>query len=111
MGTTDIEVPSITPAEAKVMMAQGNTLVIDVRETHEVVRTGKIAGAEHVPCGLLPFRTFDKSKTILLYCAAGERSAWSGQILKATGYRDVYNLGAFKDWVASGGAVELLPSD
>jgi rhodanese-related sulfurtransferase len=118
MDAANDEVPRITPAEAKVMMADGNTLVIDVREMPEVVKSGKIAGAVHVPCGALEFRadpltpyyddSFDKNKTIILYCAVGERSAMSGKILKEMGYNKVYNLGGFKDWVASGGPVETI---
>ena len=93
----DEAVPRITPEAAKELIAQGNALVVDVREKSEVVRSGKVAGAVHVPCGQLEFRAdpdtpyydenFDKDKTILLYCAAGERSALSGQMLKAMGYR------------------------
>jgi len=118
MEAANAAVPQITPKEAKVMMAQGNTLVIDVRETHELLRSGKIAGAVHVPCGALEFRAdpetpyydnnFDKNKTIILYCAAGERSALSGMMLKEMGYHNVYNLGGFKDWVDSGGSVEMV---
>jgi rhodanese-related sulfurtransferase len=111
-------VPRITPEEAKVMMAQEGTLVVDVREAYEVVRSGKVAGAVHVPCGALEFRAdpetpyydgnFDKNKTIILYCAVGERSALCGKMLKEMGYAKVYNLGGFEDWVDSGGAVEML---
>jgi rhodanese-related sulfurtransferase len=41
-------VPQITPAEARAMMAKGNTLVIDVRDAPEVEKDGKIAGALHI---------------------------------------------------------------
>jgi rhodanese-related sulfurtransferase len=109
-------VQKITPAEAKTMMAKGNTLVVDVRDAAEVENSGKIAGAVNVSRGMLEFRadpespyhdkTFDKSKAIILYCASGGRSALSGKTLKDMGYTQVYNLGAFKDWAESGGAVE-----
>jgi rhodanese-related sulfurtransferase len=49
---------------------------------------------------------FAKDKTVILYCASGGRSALSGQALKELGYAEVYNMGAFKDWVESGGAIE-----
>ncbi len=114
-------VPRITPEEAKVMMARENTLVVDVREAFELARSGKVAGAVHVPCGTLEFRadpatpyyddSFDKNKTIILYCAVGERSSLGGSMLKALGYTKVYNLGAFDDWVDSGGAVEAFSLD
>jgi rhodanese-related sulfurtransferase len=109
-------VPKVTPAQAQEMIASGNTLVVDVRDTPEVEQSGKVAGAVHVPRGMLEFRAdpespyhdqhFAKDKTVILYCASGGRSALSGQALKELGYAEVYNLGAFKDWAESGGAVD-----
>ena len=40
-------VPKITPAQAKEMIAKGNTLVVDVRDGTEVAASGKVAGAVH----------------------------------------------------------------
>jgi rhodanese-related sulfurtransferase len=109
-------VPKITPAQAQAMIAKGNTLVVDVRDAGEVEKSGKVKGAVNVSRGLLEFRAdpesayhdknFAKDKTVILYCASGGRSALSGKALKDLGYADVYNLGAFKDWAESGGAVE-----
>lgn len=109
-------VPRVTPTVAADMIAKGEVLVVDVRDAAEVQASGKVAGAVHVPRGLLEFRAdpaspshdqnFDKDKTIILYCASGGRSALSGKTLKDLGYEKVYNLGGFKDWVESGGAVE-----
>jgi rhodanese-related sulfurtransferase len=108
----------ITPAEAEKLMAQENTLVVDVRDAPEVEKSGKVAGAVNVSRGLLEFRAdpespyhdknFSKDKTVILYCASGGRSALSGKTLKEMGYERVYNLGAFKDWVDSGGAIDKL---
>jgi rhodanese-related sulfurtransferase len=109
-------VPRITPAQAKAMVAKGNTLVVDVRDPSEIEKSGKIAGAVNVPRGMLEFRAdpetpnhdknFDKTKTLIVYCASGGRSALSGKVLKELGYDHVYNLGAFKDWADSGGSVD-----
>lgn len=109
-------VPRVTPAEAKEMIAKGNALVVDVRDAAEVANSGKVAGAVHVSRGMLEFRAdpespahdraFDKTKTVIVYCASGGRSALSGKVLKDFGYTNVFNLGAFKDWVESGGAVD-----
>jgi rhodanese-related sulfurtransferase len=113
-------VPRVTPGEAREMIAKGNTLVVDVRDTPEVERSGKVAGAVHVSRGMLEFRAdpespyhdknFAKDKTVILYCASGGRSALSAKTLKDLGYTQVYNLGAFKDWAESGGAVEPAKS-
>jgi rhodanese-related sulfurtransferase len=109
-------VPRITPAEAREMMAKGGTLVLDVRDAPELEQSGKVAGALHVSRGMLEFRAdpdspyhdknFARDKNVIVYCASGGRSALSGKLLKDMGYTHVYNLGAFKDWAESGGAVE-----
>ena len=109
-------VPRITPAEARELIAKGNALLVDVRDAPEVERSGKAAGAVHVSRGMLEFRAdpespyhdknFAKDKTVIVYCASGGRSALSGKALKDLGYERVYNLGAFKDWAESGGAVD-----
>ena len=111
-------VPRITAAQARDMMAKGDTLVVDVRDTPEVQGSGKVAGAVHVSRGMLEFRAdpqspyhdknFATDKTVLVYCASGGRSALAGKTLKDLGYERVYNLGAFKDWADSGGAVDKV---
>lgn len=109
-------VPRVTPAVAADMMAKGDVLVVDVRDPSEVQANGKVAGAVNVPRGMLEFRAdpaspyhdknFDKGKAVIVYCASGGRSALSGKTLRDLGYEKVYNLGGFKDWADSGGAVE-----
>ncbi len=116
MEAANAAVPKITPAQARDLIARGNTLVVDVRDSAEVANTGKVAGAVNVSRGMLEFRAdpdspyhdkaFDKSKTVIVYCASGGRSALSGKVLKDFGFADVHNLGAFKDWAESGGAVD-----
>jgi rhodanese-related sulfurtransferase len=51
-------------------------------------------------------KNFAKDKEIIVYCASGGRAALAGKALKDMGYIQVYNMGAFKDWAESGGAVE-----
>jgi rhodanese-related sulfurtransferase len=109
-------VPKITPAQAQEIVAKGNALIVDVRDAPEVEQSGKVAGAVHIPRGMLEFRAdpespyhdqnFAKDKTVIVYCAAGGRAALSGQALKETGYTEVYNMGGFKDWADSGGAID-----
>jgi rhodanese-related sulfurtransferase len=116
MEAANAAVPRITPAQARDMIAQGNTLVVDVRETQELEKSGKAAGAVHVSRGLLEFRAdpdspshdknFAKDKNVILYCGSGGRAALAGKLLKDMGYERVYNLGGFKDWADAGGDVE-----
>jgi rhodanese-related sulfurtransferase len=116
MEAANAAVPRITPAQARDMMAKGNTLVVDVRDASEVQQTGKVAGAVHVSRGLLEFRAdpeapthdknFSNDKSVILYCGSGGRAALAGKLLKDMGYDRVYNLGGFKDWAEAGGKVE-----
>jgi rhodanese-related sulfurtransferase len=113
-------VPRITAAHAQELIATGNALVVDVREALEVQQSGKVAGAMHAPRGMLEFladpespyhdRHFDKDKTVIAYCASGGRAALAGRVLKQMGYGEVYNLGGFKDWADSGGAIDRAES-
>lgn len=109
-------VPRISPQDAKGLVGRADVLFLDVREPPEVATSGKVPGALAVPRGLVEFRAdpasamhdkaFDRSKTIVAYCASGGRSALVGKTLKEMGYTDVRNLGAFKDWLDAGGEAE-----
>ena len=108
-------VPKVSGKEAQEMVANGAVLV-DIRDSAELTQTGKAAGAVHIPRGSLEFKadlsspTAEKSlafdKPVILHCASGGRAALAGKLLKDMGYEKVFNLGAFKDWAESGGAVE-----
>jgi rhodanese-related sulfurtransferase len=116
LAAANAAVPRIGPEETASLMATGEALVVDVRDAPELETAGKVAGALHVPRGMLEFRAdpespyhdpaFDRGKTVILYCASGGRAALAGKTLQELGFRDVRNLGAFKDWAESGGAVE-----
>lgn len=116
MEAANAAVPRITPAQAREMIAQGNALLVDVRDAPEVAKSGMAAGAIHVSRGMLEFRAdpespyhdahFAKDKAVIVYCASGGRAALGGRTLKDLGYQRVYNLGAFKDWAESGGAID-----
>ena len=109
-------VPRITPAQAQEMIGKGNALVVDVRDAPEVEKSGKVEGSVHVSRGMLEFRAdpespyhdknFARDKTVIVYCASGGRAALAGKVLHDMGYDHVYNLGGFKDWAESGGAVD-----
>ena len=115
MEAANAAVSRITPAEAQRMLAAG-ALVVDVRDAPEVEKSGKVAGALHVSRGMLEFRAdpdspyhdkqFSRDRPVIVYCASGGRSALSGKTLKDMGYAQVYNLGAFNDWVGNGGAID-----
>ena len=108
-------VPRISIDDAKALLEDINTIILDVREGQELRETGKIKGAIHVPRGLLEFMfrpedyVEDPEKIkILVYCAAGARAALAAKTLLYIGYKDVFNLGGFKEWVENGGEIEVI---
>ena len=108
-------IDNLTPDQVAAELAGGGVTLVDVRDAPELAG-GTIAGAVHVSRGMLEFRAdpdspyhdknFRKDRPVILYCASGGRSALSGKLLKDLGYAEVYNLGAFKDWVDNGGAID-----
>ena len=108
-------VPRINFDDASALVDDPNTIILDVREEQELRESGKIKGAIHVPRGLLEFvfRPEDYVKEpekmkILVYCAAGGRAALAAKTLIYIGYKDVFNLGGFKEWVENGGEIEVI---
>jgi len=116
MDAANAVVPKVTMDEARALMAGGNAVIVDVRDSAELAQTGKVKGALHIPRGSLEFRAdattsyhdpnLDPGKTVIVYCAAGSRAALAGKALKDMGYADVRNLGGFKDWADAGGEIE-----
>ena len=92
------------------------TVIIDVREESEVHNLGLIKNAVHIPRGLLEFKLSPNSPNnpilinddtnILVYCAGGYRSALAAKSLLDLGFKNVYNLGGFQEWVESGGEIQ-----
>lgn len=111
-------VPRIAPDEAMKCIAEGEALIVDVRDSHEVAATGKVKGAINISRGMIEFRAdpatpyyepaFQKERLIILYCASGGRSALAGKVLKEMGYGRVHNLGGFKDATEAG--IETEPA-
>ena len=108
-------VPRISFEDASAIMNDPNTIILDVREGQELRESGKIKGAVHVPRGLLEFifRPEDyvedsEKMRILTYCAAGARAALAAKTLMDIGYKGVFNLGGFKEWVENGGEIEVI---
>jgi rhodanese-related sulfurtransferase len=113
-------IENLDPAEVADELDRGGVLLVDLREPSET-ESGVIPGAVLAPRGMLEFHAdpttqyhldgFDPDRRVIVYCAAGSRSALGAVALQKLGYRDVAHLaGGFKAWVAQGqpvhGAVE-----
>tara|TARA_Y100000816_G_scaffold252758_1_gene203907 strand:+ start:1028 stop:1402 length:375 start_codon:yes stop_codon:yes gene_type:complete len=91
-----------------------STLIIDVREESEVHSSGVIKNAIHIPRGLIEFKISNISKiteedtNILVYCAGGYRSALAAKTLKDFGFKNVFNIGGYEEWILNGGEIQAF---
>jgi sulfur-carrier protein adenylyltransferase/sulfurtransferase len=86
-------------------------LLVDVREQDEWSE-GHLPGAVHVPRGNLESRIEraapDRTRSIILYCQSGNRSAFAAKTLDELGYENVVSLaGGFTDWKRNGFPTQL----
>ncbi len=86
-------------------------LLVDVREQDEWSE-GHLPGAVHVPRGNLESRIEraapDRAGPIVVYCQAGNRSAFAAKTLEELGYENVVSLaGGFTDWKRNGFPTQL----
>jgi molybdopterin/thiamine biosynthesis adenylyltransferase/rhodanese-related sulfurtransferase/molybdopterin converting factor small subunit len=103
-------IPAVSPREALELQRRGAVLV-DVREPQEI--------AAGTPDGALPLgRSYlelsieeqvpDKERTLVVFCAVGQRSLFAAEGLRQMGYRDVRNLaGGFNRWKDEGIAFRI----
>ncbi|CAN5814600.1 molybdopterin-synthase adenylyltransferase MoeB [soil metagenome] len=87
-------------------LADEGALVVDVRETSEW-QEGHVVGAVHVPRGHLESKIEavvpDRAQPLVLYCAAGVRSAFAARQLAEMGYTNIVSLtGGFQGWKSEG---------
>ena len=80
--------------------ADGNAMMIDVRNPDEVV-SGAMEGSINIPLDTLRsnLNNIPKDKTIFVYCAVGLRGYLAQRILLQNGYKNVINLsGGYNLW-------------
>lgn len=117
VAAAETNIRSLTPAEVKLRSSEEGVLLIDLRDIREVKREGKIAGAFHVPRGMLEFwidpqspyyqPRFDNVEEVILYCNKGWRSALAAQTLQGMGAEKVCHMsGGMERWAQEGGAIE-----
>jgi rhodanese-related sulfurtransferase len=98
---------NINPDEAEKLLKENRSvIVLDVRTPEEFV-AGHIAGATNLNYYDPNFKTkiaaLDKSKTYLLHCASGYRSAKVRDIMKNANFSKIYHLdGGLKAWQKAG---------
>lgn len=99
------QIREVSVEEAKRLL-EADAIALDVRELIEY-ETGHIPGAHHISRGMLEFMIAnhpafnDKSRSIVVYCKSGGRSALATATLVQLGYTNVCSMmGGFDAWSA-----------
>lgn len=102
--------------QARDLHGRDDVQFIDIRDVRELEREGVIPGAFHAPRGMLEFwadpsseyhkPVFNQGKQLVLFCAAGWRSALATQTLQDMGVEKVAHVaGGFTAWKDAGAPV------
>ena len=96
-------VKTISPEAAMKLSIENNCNLIDIRDAVELQKTGSIENSVNISRGLLEFsvhpesahvqnKKIDLNKEIVLFCAAGGRSALAAKALKEMGFENVSHV-------------------
>lgn len=101
------QITEINVEKAKHLIADGNLTIVDTREESEYT-VGHLDQSVLLPRGILEFKIgtipelADKSRTVLIYCRTGGRSALAAQSMKTMGYTNVLSIaGGYEAWQKS----------
>lgn len=103
------QVKNIAPPEAHRMAADGQVLLVDVREAHEWAQ-GHVPGAFHAPLSTLHMTAtkIPTDKQVVFYCLAGGRSAKAVEVCQKMGLpHDTHIPGGFGAWRMHGLPVQM----
>ena len=96
-------VNTISPEEALKLTNENKCNLIDIRDEIELKKLGRIENSLHISRGLLEFSVhpdspfvqnnqLDLNKELVLFCAAGGRSALAAKTLKEMGFKNVSHV-------------------
>ena len=97
------EVKTIDTKEAFNLAKENKCNLIDIRDVRELEKEGKVEDAIHIPRGMLEFwidpnsqyfkqGKLDLDKEMVLFCAAGARSALAAKSLQDMGFKKVSHI-------------------
>ena len=102
-------ISEIGAKDALPLTGKPDVVFLDVRDPQEF-NLGKIPGAVTISRGNLEKNVeglVPREKSVIVYCANGNRSAFAADVLNVMGYSRVRSLReGFSGWVAEGGEVE-----
>ena len=111
------EVETLPVDEAIELSARDDVTIIDIRDVRELHREGKVAGAFHLPRGMLEFwidpqspyfkELFNEDRQFVFYCSKGWRSALATQTAQRMGLERAAHIGGgYEAWLEAGGPTE-----
>jgi rhodanese-related sulfurtransferase len=115
------KIRSIPAVEAVAKLGDPATVFVDLRDPRELEHDGVIPGAVHAPRGMMEFWVDpespyyrpvfgEESKTYVLFCALGWRSALTAATLTDMGMTNVCDIeGGMAAWKSAGGPVVPKP--
>ena len=97
------QVKTISPTEALELSNKNECNLIDIRDAIELQNLGRIENSFHISRGLLEFsihpesafvqnNNLDLNKELVLFCAAGGRSALATKTLNEMGFKKVSHV-------------------
>ena len=109
------EISTLSPLEVKKLNEEENCTLIDIRDIRELWSKGTIENSLHIPRGMIEFwldpssnyykpEKFKEDKKIILFCAAGFRSALATKSLVDMGYTNVAHVSEGFEGLKNAGA-------
>ena len=97
------QIKTISTEEAFDKYNNNQCNLIDIRDIRELQKEGQVEGANHIPRGMLEFwidpnsqyfkeGKLDLNKEMVLFCAAGARSALAAKSLQDMGFEKVSHI-------------------
>ena len=97
------EIKTISSDDAHKLLSDKQCNLIDIRDSRELQKEGKVEGANHIPRGMLEFwldpespyfkeGKLDMNKEMILFCAGGLRSALAAKTLNDMGFKKVSHI-------------------
>ena len=98
-----LEIKTINTNEALDLVKNNKCNLIDIRDVRELEKEGRVENSVHIPRGMLEFWIDPKSqyfregklnleKEMVLFCAAGARSALAAKSLQDMGFKKVSHI-------------------
>ena len=97
------EVKTINTNQALTLVKENKCNLIDIRDVRELEKEGRVENSVHIPRGMLEFwidpnsqyfkeGKLDLDKEMVLFCAAGARSALAAKALQDMGFEKVSHV-------------------